>query len=773
MTTRNANGATKVADGATKVADGTARVADVLGVEEVAAVQENVRDRARRSLGVTGQAAAEPLRLVRRRFGFSYYPLTALAILYLVDGFQGYAFQVLAPDISRSLGVSIGAIAAATGLRGLAVAASPLPIAAMSQRAGRRAFICLATALIWSVTTLLTGFVTSLISLIGILVIDGLTTGSVTALHAPLVMDTYPPPARVRAMSVYYAGGFVGQAGAPLLVALFASVFDLTWRGVFIAMGATSVAFTLVCLRLRDPGYGRWDTEAVRASVQEQGSEPAGTAPVDIAPADVAPVAVVPTEVVSAEAVNLGFFEIYQRLLLIKTLRRVFACFVLIGILLGPYLTYLSFFLDQRWNMGTGARGLFVAFYAACSGVSLALFGRRGEAAFRQNPAHLPRMIGAALAAWSVFVAVGALAPTLPVMLIFFGLAGASTGPLVPALFISSLSIIPSAMRPHAQALTSIFIAAGGIVGAVFFSGIDTRFGIVATIASLSAPGLLSAGVIATASRYIDDDLDRMIDEIVEGEEISRLRQAGVRLPLLACRRIDFSYGQMHVLFGVDLTVEDGEMVALLGVNGAGKSTLLKVISGLGLPSAGSVRFGGQDITYLDTERRVRLGMTQVPGGRAIFGPMTVVENLRSLGYTVRRDRRYLDAAIDRCFETFPRLYERRDNLAVTLSGGEQQMLGLAKALILRPRLLMIDELSLGLAPVIVGQLLEMVRAINNEGSAVVLVEQSVNIALNLVDHAYFMEKGEMRFDGKASDLLARTDLLRAVFLRGAPVAAR
>jgi ABC-type branched-subunit amino acid transport system ATPase component len=209
-------------------------------------------------------------------------------------------------------------------------------------------------------------------------------------------------------------------------------------------------------------------------------------------------------------------------------------------------------------------------------------------------------------------------------------------------------------------------------------------------------------------------------------------------------------------------------MVALLGVNGAGKSTLLKVISGIGLPSKGTVRYRGQEVTYLDAERRLRLGITQIPGGRAVFGPMTVVENLRSYGYTLGRDKGAVERAIDATFEAFPRLHERRASLASTLSGGEQQMLGLSKALMLRPRLLLIDELSLGLAPVVVGQLLEMVRRINADGTAVVLVEQSVNIALNLVEHAYFMEKGEMRFDGRADELLARDDLLRAVFLQGA-----
>jgi ABC-type branched-subunit amino acid transport system ATPase component len=147
---------------------------------------------------------------------------------------------------------------------------------------------------------------------------------------------------------------------------------------------------------------------------------------------------------------------------------------------------------------------------------------------------------------------------------------------------------------------------------------------------------------------------------------------------------------------------------------------------------------------------------------------MSVVENLRGFAYTLGRDKASVDDAIDRCFSAFPRLAERRNQHASTLSGGEQQMLGLSKGLILRPKLLLIDELSLGLAPVIVGQLLDMVREINAAGTAVVLVEQSVNIALNLVEHAYFMEKGEIRFDGRARDLLQRDDLLRAVFLEGA-----
>jgi ABC-type branched-subunit amino acid transport system ATPase component len=186
------------------------------------------------------------------------------------------------------------------------------------------------------------------------------------------------------------------------------------------------------------------------------------------------------------------------------------------------------------------------------------------------------------------------------------------------------------------------------------------------------------------------------------------------------------------------------------------------------VPQRGAVHLDGRDITFATATDRVQRGISQVPGGKAVFGPMSVVENLRVYGYALGSDRAAVDRGIDTAFEVFPRLNERRNQTAQTLSGGEQQMLALSKALILEPRLLLIDELSLGLAPVIVSQLLDMVRTINERGTAVVLVEQSVNVALSLAQHAYYMEKGEIRFDGPTAELLERPDVLRSVYLKGA-----
>jgi ABC-type branched-subunit amino acid transport system ATPase component/sugar phosphate permease len=707
------------------------------------------RTAARATLGVTGTAETEPLRPVLKEYGVTTYPLVAIGLLAIVDNFQATAFTVLTPEISRALGLSLGAIAGARTLAFLAAILAPLPMAALSQSRGRRAMLCIVTGIAWSLITLYTGFVTSLLALIVVLVADGLSTGSVAALHAPLLVDSYPPRARVRVLSGYTALNTIGTILGPLIVALLAGPLDLTWRGIFIGLGLISTASALVAIGLKDPGPGRFDTEALRAEEHEKVSGEH-------------------VDALAAEDVELGFFEILRRVLLIPTVKRLCVGYLALGILIIPFGTFLSTFLDDRWNLDASERGIFFSGISAVSVVALLVFGSRAERVFREDPAKVLSFSGLALAGAVTLIAGGALAPVFWLMCLMCAAGQSLLAVLTPGLTASLLSIMDARFRPHAAAVVGMFTAAGSILGVLLLAGIDKRFGISGSIASLIFPGVVAGLIVRSAGPMIGKDLDRMIDEVLESEDLRVLTANGGRVPMLTCKNIDFSYGQLQVLFDVNFTVDEGEMVALLGTNGAGKSTLLKVISGIGLPSKGSVRYRGQDISYLDAERRVPLGITQVPGGRAVFGSCDVVENLRAFGFILGRDKKRIDASIEECFEAFPRLYERRNSLAANLSGGEQQMVGLSKALILKPKLLLIDELSLGLAPIIVGQLLDMVRRINATGTAVVLVEQSVNIALSLVDHAYFMEKGEMRFDGPAQELLGRGDLLRAVFLEGA-----
>ncbi|HEX2040794.1 MAG TPA: MFS transporter [Acidimicrobiales bacterium] len=731
---------------------GNGHLAEVRAAEEAVAEVESARERlrgvARQALGVTGTEGAPPLRESIRRSGVGWYPLVALGLLVMVDEFQGYALTVLGPEVAAGLGLSKSALAGALALKTLAITLALLPMAAYVQRRPRRAAVSIATAFAWSVLTMGTGFVVTVWGLLFVMVADGATTGSVRAVHQPLLVDSYPTDVRVRGLSFYRGADAVGNVLGPVLVGVCTAVLGLTWRGVFVVLGILCVMAAAAAVRLRDPGFGRWDADKAREALRE---ETGGTGSLH------------------DEDVELGFFEIAQRLLLVPTIRRVLVAFAVLGMLLVPFTTYQAFFLQERWGLGPGSRAAFFAAMPFFAMAALAAFGRRGEDLFRRDPARLVRLAGVALGSAVVALTLAIVSPLFALTFLFFGAFTALVAVMLPALNMVVFSIIPSHMRPHMAALSGIALAAvGGGGGLLLLGGIDRRFGTAGAIVSLAVPGVVAGLVLRTAARTVDDDLDRMVDEIVEEEEIRALRGRGERLPMLACRHVDFSYGQLQVLFDVNFTVDDGEIVALLGTNGAGKSTLLRVVSGLGLPSRGTVRFRGADVTYLDAERRLRLGITQIPGGRAVFGPMTVVENLRVLAYSHGGNRRAVEAGLDASFEAFPRLAERRNQLASTLSGGEQQMLGLATAFILRPRLLLIDELSLGLAPKVVGELLDMVRRINAEGTAVVLVEQSVNVALSVVDHAYFMEKGEIRFDGRAADLLGRRDLLRSVFLEGA-----
>jgi ABC-type branched-subunit amino acid transport system ATPase component len=235
--------------------------------------------------------------------------------------------------------------------------------------------------------------------------------------------------------------------------------------------------------------------------------------------------------------------------------------------------------------------------------------------------------------------------------------------------------------------------------------------------------------------------------------------------PALSVRALDVWYGRVQVIFGVDLDVAAGSVCALLGTNGAGKSTILRAVSGLHRPAAGSVKLFGDDVTSVRPEARVRRGMVMVPGGRATFPSLTVDENLKVGTWPFRHDRDRVEEAMAAAVARFPHLVNRRQQRAGTLSGGEQQLLALARALMAEPAMLLIDELTLGLAPGAAAELLDTVAALAAEGTAILLVEQSVSRAVAVAGTAYFLERGQVRFAGPAAELAGRTDLLRPVLL--------
>jgi ABC-type branched-subunit amino acid transport system ATPase component len=271
--------------------------------------------------------------------------------------------------------------------------------------------------------------------------------------------------------------------------------------------------------------------------------------------------------------------------------------------------------------------------------------------------------------------------------------------------------------------------------------------------------------LLLIGSRSVRRDITLVIEDVLERYAEGKRRQAGGAIPALQIHNLDFFYGTNQVLFDVNLEVADGEMVALLGTNGAGKSTLLRAVSGLEHPHRGVIRLFGANCTYLEPEQIIDLGVALLVGGKMTFPGLSVRDNLRIGGHTLRRDRARAAAAAREALETFPELAARLDQPAGTLSGGEQQILALSRVMMTRPKLLMVDELSLGLAPMVVDRLMGMVRRINEAGTTVILVEQSLNRALSLADRCFFMERGEILFDGPTTELMGRDDLLRPVFL--------
>ncbi len=237
---------------------------------------------------------------------------------------------------------------------------------------------------------------------------------------------------------------------------------------------------------------------------------------------------------------------------------------------------------------------------------------------------------------------------------------------------------------------------------------------------------------------------------------------------MLKLANVHAFYGPIQVLFGIDLEVDDDEIVALLGTNGAGKTTILRVISGVLPPSEGTVSLDGTTLVGERPAEIVKRGVVQMPGGRGVFPGMTVFENLEMAGFLYGKNKKRRNDMVEKVFEFFPMLKERRRQVAGSMSGGQQQMLTLAKSFVMDPSLLLVDELSLGLGPKVVEDLLEIIRRFNEAGVAVLLVDQHVDLALDVSSRAYFIERGEIRFSGPAEDLRGRDDLLRSVFLRGA-----
>jgi branched-chain amino acid transport system ATP-binding protein len=680
-------------------------------------------------LGVRG-------RINRLTGGARATPLALLSALYFFDEFDTSAFGVLAPNIKKAFHMSDGRYTTVVLLNLSIVLLLGIPAGFLGDRGPRRLLvvICGIGAGIFS---LLTGVVGSVFLLLLVRIGNGVGNLSNSTIQQSLLADYYTPQSRSGVFSIYLATPSIGAIVGGVTAGSIASQFG--WRAPFFLFIIPIVLTSLLCLRfLREPLRG--------------GSDDAASA----------------AEVVGERPPSLP--EAARTLWAVRTLRRQYITYAFYGAGLLPLAIAIPLFYERIYHLGDFGRGALTSIDSAAALLGTLFIGPHLRRWLSRDVGLPLRWVGGFNVLVGVLVIIMAQAPwewlSMGASVAAFFVAGMFIPPFAT---VQSL-VAPARVRSTAFAFGSIFLV-GGVILLYLVIPVATvadKHGMRAGLAALGPYWIISGIIVASTARYVADDAASALRSLAALAKL-RARQAETGTSaLLTCAGIDVGYDAVQVLFDVDFEVEEGEIVALLGTNGAGKSTLLKAISGLQPPSAGTVVFEGNDITHADPKVRFQAGIVQMPGGRSVFPTLTVDECIRLATWTSRQPAADAKAAADLVLEQFPVLRERSSALAGNLSGGEQQMLGLGMVLIAKPRLLMIDELSLGLAPTIVGQLVDIVRAIHAQGTTIVIVEQSVNVALTLAERAVFMEKGEMRFSGPTSELLNRDDILRAVFLEGA-----
>lgn len=682
---------------------------------------------------------------MREGFRRGGYRIAMVLLLFtILEEFDRVALQVLGPDIQKSLGISDTLLLGLQSFGGVVLVLATLPFAWLADRR-RRVRVMSAASALWLAFVALTGSVVNSFQMGLARAGSGFGASARVPIGPSLVADQYPLAVRTRIFAIEALGRPLGQVIGPLfagLIVVWAGNDGGDWRLVFFALLIPAGITVIWSLALREPERGRQEQETILGSAAATGEpEP----PVRLSAA-------------------------FQRLKKVRTFYYLVVGIGVLGFALIAVPGAFNLLLEDTYGYSAFRRGWIGAITWSGALIGIPLAGRFGEVLFRRNPPSALRMMGLFIVAYGVFVTVGLRFQSAPVMIAFVTIGYAFQGAAFTQMGPAVSAIIPYQMRSQAFAMVGVYIfLMGGFFGGLLAGALSDAHGERTALTAVVPPAALLGGfLIVYGSRYMRRDIALTAAELREQQaERERVMREPDNVPVLQVRNIDVSYGNLQVLFDVGFDVRKGEVLALLGTNGAGKSTILKAVAGLKMPDRGVVRMNGRTITLVDPQFRASMGLVLVPGGEAVFSSMTVAENLaiwsRQIPDAGRRRERM--AVVE---ETFPVLRERADQRAGSMSGGQQQMLALAKAVMLDPELLLIDELSLGLAPVVVQDLLVVVERLKQQGITMVIVEQSVNVALSIADRAVFMERGQVKFEGPARELLERGDLLRAVFLSGA-----
>jgi len=751
--------------------DGQASAASLASTvlnEEAArqAEQESAREQVVFPDDLLPGVAAEPMTLRHGLRVGGWYMFLILTAIVSLDELEGAAIYVLAPEIRHTFHISEGAIVFIGTASTAFFVLGAVPLGWLADRMKRVPIVGVSSVL-FGVFVLASGFARNAFMLFWTRFFTGIAKSNTIPVHGSLVADAYPIGVRARMAAAMQGASHAIALASPILVALIAEAAGgpQGWRWAWYLLGIPVSLVAIGAFFMKEPPRGQFEKDHVLHEVIEE----ARPAPI------------------SMEAA-------FARLKRIATIRTVIVAFCALGFGLFSLQTLSSLYLDKNLHVtNVFDRGLILSLSGIGALPLLPVVGRYFDRVYRQDPAKALAIVGALIVPSALFTPfqfsihsrVWFVVLGIP-QAVFTTAALAMVSPVLYA-------VVPYRLRGMGNSLATMYIFfvggfLGGIIAGFFTNAIGTRD----TVIALGVPSSIIGGLLLmNGARFIRHDLSLVVSELLEEQEEFHKRSDGqVPVPVLQVADVDFSYGSVQVLFDVNFEVQRGEVVALLGTNGAGKSTILRVISGLEVPERGVVRLNGQNITYVTPEARARLGIIQLPGGKGVFPSLTVDQNLAAAARLYEAGERRAsahgaphgashggapaDAPAPRATNAerrlqyvlglLPELERLRPQVAARLSGGQQQMLALARVLMQEPEILMIDELSLGLAPVVVERLLTVVERLKAEGQTMLIVEQSMNVALQVADRAVFLDKGAVRFEGPAQDLLGRDDLVRAVF---------
>ena len=671
-----------------------------------------------------------------------YSTLATLGALNCLDELEFSAVIILGPDIGNTLDVSDGTITFAVAASLIFLALGAAAIGRLTDRY-RRGPTVGGAASAAAVFTALTGLVASAFMLFAARAMAGLTKAGAATAQPSLLADAYPIETRGRLFAAHLgAGRLIGLSLGPVAVGAIAVGLGAdNWRWVFAIAAVPAFLLGLSALRLPEPARGQWERRQVL------GDGGATREDSDLA--------------ISSEAA-------FARIWGMKTVKSMAVGLVAMGFAMFPARSIEAFYLYEEHNLNALGRGLAVAPAGLGLLIALPLAARRFDDAYRRDPETAVRLVGMLLLPVALFLPLQYLMPNLALFVIMGAISAAFLGAAFCMVQPALQAVFPYRLRGAGTAVAAIFlVAVGGVAGSLIVGFLQDEFGERPAIMGVTLAVVpLGAWLIIRGARHARQDLSLIASQLrdEQSERDVRLSNSPDDIPVLHVSDIDFSYGHVQVLFDFDLRVMKGETVAVLGANGAGKSTAFGVIAGLRSPSRGTIRLNGQNITFTSPEQRAAMGIQMLPGGQGVWPRLSIEDNLMLGADAYRSDRADQERRIEAALGHFPAIADRRKSKARELSGGMQQQLALARVMLHEPEILLIDELSLGLAPVVVESLLEVVDGLKSSGLTMVIIEQSVSAALSIADRAVFMEKGRVHFKGTSAELRDNPRLAQTAF---------